>query len=713
VTPAFYTPNLKSPALRRLEDVAELSGRPGHQEFDNKIEFIKWCASEDTEHTFYTLVEPRSNGIRIAADNPAQWMHGFVADYDGLGITDEQIAKLHFSAGMAPAYVTRSFSGGARLIWVFAEKVPVFTTDVYRLFIKQLTKVLRVDKWLPGYDEKSEQLHQVFELGHSWSSPFGDTRVPANLLNEMIMQASNKAKWPNDTPDAIPLEKVEAEVNRRWPGKWIGPFVEGARGPRFWDSSADHPTGAVIRPNGVQAFTGEGRFLSWREILGEDFVKQYRTDRVGGAITGTWFAGREWWMQDDFGTWRSYSSDACARRLNTMYGLSRERKKGQQAEVDAALTTIENTRSLDGAFPFLYRKEDVVVDGGERFLNISRIRPVQPLEKVVNWGEGFPWIANYLTQLFDEQQLKVFLSWLHRFYRGALEGRPKKGQALFVAGPHSAGKTFLSFRVIGGLAGGFAEATDYVLGTTTFNGPMFFHPVWTIDDAVASADPRRHATYSQIVKKIVANPTQQFHAKYKDAVTQRWDGRLVVTLNDDPESIAMLPNIENTILDKITMLLARATTVDFRNGEAEVTKELPAFAAYVRDFVIPEELQLRHAETARFGHDSWHHPELLATARQSSSSAGLAEFLEMWRVDYFRRHAEAAAWEGNATELMVELSSTEGLTLLVNKICPTVGVLTRNLHKLVNQGFPWVTADRTQERRFFRITNPGKPRPKL
>jgi hypothetical protein len=314
-------------------------------------------------------------------------------------------------------------------------------------------------------------------------------------------------------------------------------------------------------------------------------------------------------------------------------------------------------------------------------------------------------MAEYLHGLFGKEQLDVFLSWLAHFYNNARLGAPKKGHALFIAGDVSAGKTFLSARIIGDMMGGSQEATSYMLGSTGFNEELFYHPVWTVDDAVASSDPKRHSSYSQMVKKFVANPYQEFHPKFKKAVSFRFNGRLIVTMNSDPVSIGMLPNIEQSILDKLVILKADKPGTSFAGAETKVRQELPAFCDFVANWVTPEWLQTKPDECARFGHDSWQHPDLLSTARDSSPTAGLMELLIKWRPLFFCKNADSE-WTGTASDLMVELKMTESISSIVDRVAFSRNAMGTQLQTLIAQGTPWIAYKKVMGQRLYTITRP-------
>lgn len=705
---AFYLRNHSASELHRaaLATLPTLSTRPS---FPDKATFAKWCHDAHTQHVFYTLAEPENPAARGSGHNRIKFLHGLVADYDGdPAAIQAALPELKFAPGKAPTWVTATFSGKARLLWCFERPVPVFSPDVFARLIQILSRELRLKSILPGLDEVAlGNAYTPYELGTHWRQPAGDTRLPHAVVLAALHDASAKAKWHADGPQ-IPLEAIEAEVQRRWPGRWPGPFTDGARGPRFWDALADNPTGCTLRTLGVQAWTGEARFIPWAELLGAAFVKEYRANRIGGAIDGVYFDGRDYWQRDETGCWRPWTSEAMKRRLGVMFRLSADApRRGEQSEIAQAMTTIENIHSIDGALPCLFAQETIVASSAHRYLNISRVRLMPASGRPREWADGFPWLARYLDGLFDDKQKAFFLSWLAHFYQHAAAGHPRKGHALFLAGPRSAGKTLLSQRVIAPLMGGFQEATRYILGETTFNESLFHAPIWAVDDAVGSADSRRHTLYSAIVKRLVANPSQEYHPKFKKALTVRFHGRLVVTLNVDEDSITMLPATDNTILDKLVVLLCRAPGIDFAEAEKTLETELPHFADYIAAYRIPETVRRNADETVRFGHDAFFHPDLLQTANDANSSVGMKELLQKWRKYHFRA-SDAPAWSGTTMDLLEAMREIETLRESVRDVTRGSRITAgRDLAKLIRQGLDWLSVQRKTDGVHYTIQRPG------
>jgi len=167
----------------------------------------------------------------------------------------------------------------------------------------------------------------------------------------------------------------------------------------------------------------------------------------------------------------------------------------------------------------------------------------------------------------------------------------------------------------------------------------------------------------------------------------------------------MLPNIEHSILDKLVILKASKQKTNFSGAEARVAQEMPAFADFVSGWQIPAELMTRPDEVARFGFNSWHHPELMETARDSSSSAGVLELLEMWRPQWFRKNSQPQ-WTGTATELLGELKATETVSSLVDRVAYSRNSLGTELQHLILQGCNWITFRRNNNTRTYSIARP-------
>jgi len=128
-----------------------------------------------------------------------------------------------------------------------------------------------------------------------------------------------------------------------------------------------------------------------------------------------------------------------------------------------------------------------------------------------------------------------------------------------------------------------------------------------VDDSSSANSVESHRRFSQMIKKGVANTRHQYHRKFHDAQTVDWMGRIIDTLNDDPESIQAIPHTDGSILDKISLYKFKDHGIEFPGHvelDAILNQELPHFAAWLLSWTPPE--FTRGSE--RYGVKSYHHP---------------------------------------------------------------------------------------------------------
>ena len=151
------------------------------------------------------------------------------------------------------------------------------------------------------------------------------------------------------------------------------------------------------------------------------------------------------------------------------------------------------------------------------------ISPVEPADD----GDPalWPFLHDWLSQLFindGRPTVEYFFAWMKRFYNAVLEKTDDQGQALILVGPTNKGKSLLSNRVISAMVGGFADASDYLSGQTHFNKDLAGKASWVIDDTTSAASFQDQRRANELIKKTVANPRIEYHAKYVDAVSVPW-----------------------------------------------------------------------------------------------------------------------------------------------------------------------------------------------
>jgi hypothetical protein len=618
-------------------------------------------------------------------------MHGVVADYDAEALTGDWEGLVNrWSADFPPAYGSATFSKGVRLVWLFEEPILVYEEHAHAAFLTRLARELKLPKLFAAFDREAFDNPTItYECGNDWRPLNPEAKIRTSTINAWLFEAGKKGRWSGgvDAVD-VPLDRVREEIEKQFPGRWQGDFSDGARGPRFWDQTADNPTAAVVRGQGMQCFTGDQPFVSWREILGPRFVAEFAEKRIDAAINDVYYDGRHYWRKDLKGQWVPGMRENLVLHFKVACGMRSEKSHHEtSSEVDQALYHVEQMNRVSFALPLVHQPIGVVVRDGATVLNTSNVGVVQPAEvdHRLDWGERFPFIAKLLDGFFaSPEQSEFFLSWLKRFYVGAYGRDIEKGQAAWIAGKVQTGKTLIAGKLVGTLMGGSVDASSYLLGETTFNSSLYSSAVWTVDDSNPGTDARVHAKFSANVKKLAANQSFEFLAKFRDSAMIRWMGRTIITLNDDSESLRILPDADSSILDKVMLFRAADRKFQFPPKADEVIRtELPAFARWLIDYEYPAHC----LGDNRFGVCAYHDPLLLGESRRMGRSGEFRELLAAFRKAYFSVHPDDTSWEGTSTELLQVMSLDDGLADVLRQQRMSATSVGRELSKLQSRGY--------------------------
>jgi hypothetical protein len=621
-----------------------------------KASFRAWCGEETTDHFFISANEGLAANQRITSDNPIHTAKGLICDYDSAANWDEIEAQITRVCPYPPTYLYRSFSGAVRVVWMFEAAIPIHD-ELYGTFIKELGHALAVEKVTFGFDAASYRSEQYFEIGRDWRSLGGF--LPRGLVNGIVCKASAKTRF-TATEVSIPISEVAEEVARQFPDRWKKEFQLGARGPLFWIDDGRNEEACVIREDGVTCYSdraGKG-FLSWGEILGDRFVKDYETKKLAPLLDEYWYDGKSFLKLMNGHTPTAINERQVMRELRQR-GFAVKPKKGEAlSEVESAILTIQNVNRVDCVAPLLFHRERIVTCNSQRILNSAQVQPTLPADNgdPANW----PFLHSWLSQLFVDPDttlapsgataLDYFFSWAARIYLAVLGRYPAQGQALLLVGPTGRGKTLLSNCVLGGLLGGFGDASDFLAGKTAFNRKLCGCALWVIDDTVSAASFQDQRRAAELLKRTVANPKVEYHPKYVDSIDLPWTGRAVMGLNMDANSMSVVPSLDSSNRDKIMALRIRdgSTTVfpDNHIVEATVARELPYFARFLADWRIPPAIQ----GDSRFGVASYIDPLIVSAAFDNGPRASIAEMVD-WFVKHVRNDLpNTAFWQGTLTE---------------------------------------------------------------
>lgn len=655
----FYIKNLRG------KDVAEVDpfkdSIPDAPEY-KKDKFRRWSLDPSTDHFWVSSVEGLNPHARVDKENPPAKVHGFFVDYDAVA-GDDPMARIKKKGG-APTYFSITPSGQVRLYWAFPEPLPV-NEVVCDSFLEACHAAVKAPKLFPGYDETSARAVQYFAIGTAWEKVGPEFDLAA--AQAALFRAWTKVGRKSVDVD-VPLDKVAAEVAKRWPGRWKGKFELEARGPLFWIDDGIDRDGCVVKPDGIVVYSDRAGtpYLSWRELLGNSFVAEFETTRIADSIANIYYDGKNYYRTDEgYGLIESKEDVSLILRS---YGFSPKAKKGAAlSEVEQAMLHIQRVNRVDGAAPVIFDPNTLVIEpSGRKLVNLSRIKPTYPATE--GDPSTWPWLHGFFEQWLDNtpdvhgiEARQYFFAWLSRIILASVDKVPLQGQALILAGPAGRGKTLFGRKILGGACGGFAEAGAYLTGKTHFNRELSMMPIWTVDDGESAVDYKDQRRFTELLKRAVANPTVSAEAKGIDAQTVPWTGRVVLGANMDAHSLSVIPNLDQSNRDKIMAFRISddAPTKFPANTTLEkiITRELPHFVRWVLDYVPDDE---RVMGNSRFGVNSYFHPQVEEAARANSPRHQTLELIEIfvkeWRVGAGRKE-----WKGTGSELVGAMADMPGL----------------------------------------------------
>jgi len=587
-----YLINHKTTAVSDVKDPVALSKKLSvPPDINTKGKFHKWCGSDKADYAFITHNIGSAPGKRVSAENPVVEVTGFIVDYDQPG--DLEKAKKQINricpSGKRPRYIGKTFSDCLRIVWEFSEPIRI-APEYYREFAEEMAKSLAAAKVAKGIDRCYENPSQVYALGHDWED-LGEVVSP-DVPVGALTRAFDKQKSPGDIVE-IPLDVIAKEVEKRFPNRWVGEFAPGARGPLFWIDDKVDRVGCRVDVDGrgmVVFSTREAKgFMSWRDIFGAKFVEEYSVKKTT-PIMETWYHDGGCYFRQGMDLIPESVSERNAPVDMEMLGFSREKAKDEKlSECEKILHKIRLVNRVDAAVPVLYGSGmRVIGPAGNRLLNTCRTRAMDPAAD--GDPKHWPWTYEWLHQLFEpnSDNIDYFMAWLSRFYKATHAREIKQGQALILVGGTGIGKTLLTNKVMGDLCGGYEDAGKFLLGKTDFNANLAGVGVWSIQDTESAASYREHQILTKRLKRYVANPHIEYEPKFVERVSVPWGGRIILSLNEDPNSLSVVPSLDSSNRDKVlaVRMNAKART-DFPEHEVVagiLKKELPHFAKFLVDY---------------------------------------------------------------------------------------------------------------------------------
>jgi hypothetical protein len=453
----------------------------------------------------------------------------------------------------------------------------------------------------------------------------------------------------------------------------------------------DHPRGFFNFSSNAAPFAANEVYQPWHVFAllecGGDFnaaACELRKLGFGAppaeSLGPIYFDGLSYWRLERDGRFGRLGRTDVQLHLKMQGHSSRTPKGVEISAMDRALFEIQRANRFTYAAPFCGRPVGLYHENGNAVLATDSPTVIAPGEGDLGPLEDF--FRNLLGQGQDEHadtQFNVFVGWLQRLRRAlANPGQHLPGQALFLIGPASCGKT-LAQTLITRLAGGrAADPSGWIFKNADFNDGLWGAEVLNLSDANVEDVSGARRKLRDRLKQLVANDIAPCHRKHRGEISLRPIWRVVVSANPDADSATVIPALDESVADKVIYLKCYLPPVPFptdtEEGAANFFNGLiaaaPPFLSATEGFDVPAELR-----GVRFGVREFHHPAIVDMLAGVHPDAELADLIEEWLPT-----CNGISFSGSAVSLFEELDTFHVSTFV--KTCRSPLVLSQALRRL-------------------------------
>ena len=631
----------------------------------NKAARQAWYNNPTTSHCFYTGLEGLNDNQRPSKTNEPRAIHAFVADYD-LPIPDLAIQEGISKMRLKPSWIEHSLGGNRRLIWLLESPIITGDADLTSTVLEKAVKWLQLGM-LPGLDEGAFlSFSRLYCRGDLWLNT-GHPPIPADESQAFFVACCKGYSFKSIyTGVKIPMETVEARLKEVFPNfNWPSDFTPESKGPTFWIPESVSPASAIVKEDGMFTFAAHALkpFYNWSELLGADFVKEYRIQSVSEATRDIWCDGKHYWKKVD-GVYRFHDSISISRHMKVSCGIS------AKADPDTGVSCLEEmlehvsaVNRVAGVAPFVCHPDGLLITpDGHRVLNNYRGLVPKPAEKddqQVKFGERWPFTHSLLYGLMDPpEQIDYLIAWFQRIYKSALFLKPSRGHNVMIMGPAHVGKSLIVNEIFGKALGGSMDASQYLLHGDAFGGELFERILWTLEDDAPASESRIRQRFFSKLKQMAANDGHKYSQKFLIPTQVQWFGRVCVTANVDLQSATVIPPLDDSSGDKLCLFrTVEKHPVKFANRE-EIQKlleaERPYFLRDILDWTPPPHVK-PETNGERFGFVAYHDPSLLRLSHLVNDVSPLAELVSKCIMEHFILNPARDKWIVTSSELFSEL----------------------------------------------------------
>lgn len=388
---------------------------------------------------------------------------------------------------------------------------------------------------------------------------------------------------------------------------------------------------------------------------GDDPTADLRLDGPKDSAAAYWDPNNKcYWMKNYEGDWQKEGETHVNRYLQERVFSDVDDTKMLRRMCNNYLLEVHHKLSVHYAGPLAGYKRGIHRVCGNKVLVTREAEPIRP--RAGEWKQ----LRTLIEELLRDQAC-YFYGWLQSSMRALRAGPPfRPGQALAMCGPGGTGKSLLQNLITEIFGGRFCKPYKFMRGKTDFNSEHLGTEHLMIEDDAAATDLRSRREIGAAIKAFVANETHAMYPKGKEPMMMTPFWRCTITLNDEPENLMVLPPLDESLKDKITILKAHKTKIVYDSDSDEarqrwrvrMTNDLPGLLSFVASWRVPAEVK-----DVRYGVRSYQHPDVLEALSKLSPEDHLLVLIDA--IDIWDLHKHP--WEGTAAKLEQQLLEADKL----------------------------------------------------
>jgi hypothetical protein len=364
----------------------------------------------------------------------------------------------------------------------------------------------------------------------------------------------------------------------------------------------------------------------------------------GGAVRKFFYNTRSFGMEGRAG-YVPLTGESAVRQHLAKLGVPRSAH-------DSILCDIRETQFVDYIGPLAGHLPGVHTFNGSKMVITSGPRIVKAKEGDSTFIDEF--FRDLLHDPHQPGQLPVFLRWLAHCRKALLSHRRVQTPALALTGDRGDGKSLAIEIINRSLGGRQAKGYGFFSGDKSFNGELAGAELIVMDDDAASKDHRARVRLAQAIKANQFASGVRIEGKNREAFNADPVQAVVLAVNCDPEELRVLPELTDSMEDKIVLLKTKpAPCFDTpeENSKA-IDAALPGFLHKL------ESLDMSDAYDHRRRLNCFWHPEIIEALGLLSPERQLLELVHQLGA-VSNALADRGKWSGTAAELEGMLTDRE------------------------------------------------------